>query len=74
MKTKVFNSIIVIALAVSIGCNIFFFAWKPLRRRVYLQGTNDTINAFIAQVQQNKQVVINTPNGPIILILKESAK
>ena len=82
MKKK--ELIIQIALAVLVGWNFLYFGHRAIKvwekkiytkaisdvneRAIYFKGINDAVNQVAAQVQKNKKVVINTNNGPLILI------
>ena len=62
--------ILIVALAISVGLNLYFFGWKALERKAqrdYLRGVNAAVSQVIAQAQKGK-VIINTGNGQLILI------
>lgn len=62
--------ILAVALAISVGLNLWFFGWKALERKAqrdYLRGVNDAVSQVINQAKQGK-VVINMGNEQLVLI------
>ena len=77
MKIKINTLMLWIAVSlftISFGFSLYFIGWKSIEQRIYLRGVNDAVNAIILQAQQNKEVVITTTGGQLILVPKRVNK
>lgn len=75
METKkLINLVVIVALLISLALNLYFFGWKLIERRIYARGVNDAFASIVNEVQRNRQVILNTQNGSLTLILKPEEK
>lgn len=68
-KTITKIAIIAIVSALVVG-NLYAFGWKKIEQKLYSRGVGDAINTVINQIQQTGQVIIDTPDGQVILVPK----
>lgn len=67
-KKNIFVSVV---LVLSILMNLYIFGWRRIEQHMAQKAIQATINTIVGQVQQNGQVVINTPQGTIVLVPEE---
>ena len=82
MKKKIWIAIGIVGWLLFVGT----FGWEAIKARenraylrgvsdvneqaIYLRGVSDTVSQVITQAQQNNEVIINTNNGQLVLVVK----
>ena len=76
MKKKIWI-LLIVALSISVVFNLYFFGWKALKAhelKMQQKGFNVAVSMVIAKVQKDGEVVINTENGQLVLVIKPEQK
>ena len=72
---KLWPIILIVALSISIVFNAYSLGWRKLKARWYRQGVINgqaaTMNTIVEHVKRNDQLILNTEEGQIVLVVKK---